>query len=83
MTVDAMRFMGDVESFNAAAEFTGQSPDSDAAAELIMLRIFFLRTQDGWAAAYEGDWIVKQEDGSCFTCKPDVFEERYEAVRDD
>lgn len=83
VTVEAMRFMGDIESFNAAAEFTGQSFDPDRASTLIFNGMFPIKKPDGILLAVDGDWIVKPTKDGCFPCKPDEFAETYEEVRDD
>ena len=37
-------------------------------------------TLEGVMAATPGDWIIKGTNGEFYPCKPDIFEQRYEAV---
>lgn len=37
-------------------------------------------TRNGRVFLSDGDWIITNADGSKQVCKPDVFEEMYEAV---
>ncbi len=40
----------------------------------------YIETVEGTAHVCAGDWIVKDGAGHLFVCKPDIFEETYEAV---
>lgn len=39
-----------------------------------------IRTLEGDMRAREGDWIIRGVQGEFYPCKPDIFEETYEAV---
>ena len=39
-----------------------------------------IRTLEGWHEVTAGDWIITGLRGEHYTCKPDVFEAKYEAV---
>lgn len=39
-----------------------------------------IRTLEGDMTAKIGDWIIKGVQGEFYPCKPDIFEETYEAV---
>ncbi len=40
----------------------------------------FIKTYEGDMFAWPGDWIIKGVKGEFYPCKPDIFEETYEAV---
>jgi hypothetical protein len=40
-------------------------------------------TLEGDMVATPGDWIIRGVQGEFYPCKPDVFEQTYEAVEDD
>ena len=42
--------------------------------------LFFIRTLEGNHMATKGDWIIKGVAGEYYPCKPDIFEQTYEAV---
>lgn len=37
-------------------------------------------TLEGWMLASPGDWIIRGVAGEFYPCKPDIFEQTYEAV---
>lgn len=37
-------------------------------------------TKEGMHIASEGDWIIRGVAGELYPCKPDIFEQTYEAV---
>ncbi len=39
-----------------------------------------IMTLEGLMAAAPGDWIIKGVAGEVYPCKPDIFEQTYEAV---
>lgn len=39
-----------------------------------------IKTLEGDMAAIDGDWIIKGIKGEFYPCKPDIFEETYEAT---
>ena len=46
-------------------------------------RQLLIRTPEGETSASPGDWIIRGVQGELYPCKPDIFEETYEAVGDD
>ena len=42
--------------------------------------MFRIKTLEGTIKATPGDWIIKGVKGEFYPCKPDIFEETYEAV---
>ena len=42
-----------------------------------------IRTLEGTHRADIGDWIIKGVQGELYPCKPDIFEQTYEEVKDD
>lgn len=43
-------------------------------------RCLIVLTLEGEMVARDGDWIIKGVQGEVYPCKPDVFEQTYEAV---
>lgn len=41
----------------------------------------FIHTLEGVHAANAGDWIIKGIKGEFYPCRPDIFEQTYEAVK--
>ena len=41
-----------------------------------------IKTLEGNHYANEGDWIIKGIKGEFYPCKPDIFEQTYEEVKD-
>jgi hypothetical protein len=41
-----------------------------------------IRTLEGSMTATPGDWIIRGVKGEFYPCKPDIFEQTYEAVSD-
>ena len=39
-----------------------------------------IKTLEGEHIASIDDWIIKGVQGECYPCKPDIFEQTYEAV---
>lgn len=39
-----------------------------------------IATPEGAMRADEGDWIIRGVNGELYPCKPDIFEQTYEAV---
>jgi hypothetical protein len=51
--------------------------------ELSGPRYLVVETPAGMVRASPGDWIIKGVKGEFYPCKPDIFEETYEAVEED
>ncbi len=41
-----------------------------------------IRTREGSLVANDGDYIIKGIQGEYYPCKPDIFEQTYEPVKD-
>ena len=39
-----------------------------------------IKTLKGYIRGLPGDWIIKGVDGEFYPCKPEIFEQTYEAV---
>jgi hypothetical protein len=72
--VEAMQWKGN--NFSEMWEFTGKSAHvrTDVADGLIVY------TLEGPLSASRGDWIIKGVQGEFYPCKPDIFEQTYEAA---
>lgn len=44
--------------------------------------IFFIRTLEGDMVASDGDYIIKGVHEEFYPCKPDIFKETYEILKD-
>jgi hypothetical protein len=55
----------------------GTALPDDKTSEIIGLVI---PTLEGVMLARQGDWIIKGVQGELYPCKPDIFEQTYEAV---
>ena len=40
-----------------------------------------IKTAEGWYEVSQGDWIITGIKGEQYPCKPDIFEQSYEAVK--
>ncbi len=73
VVIDAIQFTGlnpvDV------AHFFGDFQDWEPSIEG-----FTIKTLEGDHLAQPGDWIIKGVAGEFYPCKPDIFEQTYEAV---
>jgi hypothetical protein len=81
--VDAMRYDGTMDSFNAIHEWMG--PDSDPNHPNCGYQgtddepgKFAIKTLEGKITASPGDWIIKGVMGEFYPCKPDVFIATYD-----
>lgn len=41
-----------------------------------------IKTLEGWHLVCPGDWIIRGVKGEFYPCKPDIFEQTYEPVRE-
>ena len=88
VVIDAVQFVCTGEGIRRLQEFCGATlgqivmlPDAKGEAEIGTL-------EDGEHLtvkhiATEGDWIIKGVQGEFYPCKPDIFEQTYEAVNDE
>jgi hypothetical protein len=70
--IDAIQYKGP-ESIPALSEFVGKTMT-------IRQGIIRIRTLEGEMTVTPGDWVIRGVKGEFYPCKPDIFEETYEAV---
>jgi hypothetical protein len=78
VVVEAMQFTGD--NCITILKFIG-CPDWDCP-ELHITDCPVIHTLEGDLHTSPGDWIIKGTAGEFYPCKPDIFENIYEAVTD-
>ena len=74
--IDAEQWQGSKESFDRIIKmglevWTPGDMGSDT---------FSIKTLEGDHLARKGDWIIKGVQGEFYPCKPDIFEQTYEAI---
>jgi len=45
-------------------------------------KLWEIETLEGWHIVRDGDWIITGIQGERYPCKPDIFEQTYEEVKD-
>ncbi len=72
--IEAVRYDG--VNLDEVVEFTGieHRPEQGDG------RPFAIVTLEGTMLAQPGDWIIKGVQGEFYPCKPDIFEQTYEAA---
>lgn len=76
VVIDAFHYKG-YEDFNLMRLFVGEGrPLHDMGDGKIGIH-----TLEGVMEASPGDWIIKGVKGEFYPCKPDIFEQTYEAVQ--
>ena len=75
VVVDAVQYNGG----NGAEimEFTGAT---DELVEDFVNETISIHTLEGVMTARRGDWVIRGVKGEFYPCKPDIFEQTYEAV---
>lgn len=78
--VEAIQFNG-ARNFDEIKEFCGKSlvAETHQGEEIIVLHI---QTLEGALYAHQGDYIIRGVQGEIYPCKPDIFEQTYEALKD-
>ena len=71
VVIDAVQYTGD--NSTEIIRFMGCPDDAEAFDETI-------NTLEGELHMSPGDWIIKGVKGEFYPCKPDIFEQTYEAV---
>jgi len=74
VVVDAIQWRGD--NLDEVREFLGFNPITGPTGALM------LYTLEGVITASPNDWIIKGVQDEFYPCKPDIFEQTYEAVED-
>jgi len=89
VVVEAVQWKGN--NLKEIIEFTGKSPKFDEwfssfeEYEAYVKEngfIFKIFTLEGVMEASVGDWIIKGIQGENYPCKPDIFEQTYEPVKE-
>jgi hypothetical protein len=65
-----------VEGWNSIANWCGGEILKDGKKFSCIL----IKTLEGTMRADDGDWIIRGVNGEYYPCKPDIFEQTYEAV---
>jgi hypothetical protein len=81
--IEAIQFSGEQDSANEILEWAAAS----GSAETIQFRSFpepilSIRTLEGDMKASPGDYIIRGIAGEFHACKPDIFDDSYEVVRE-
>lgn len=75
--IEAIEYVG--SNINDVAEFVGD----DSAGQYSTESDFYeIETLEGDMTARHGDYIIKGVQGEFYPCKPDIFHETYEEVRE-
>jgi hypothetical protein len=83
VVVDAVRWTGNREqivAFLLTQERAFNVPDQDTIDASKMNAYIEIETLEGAMRADLGDWLIIGVAGECYPCKPDIFEQSYEAV---
>lgn len=81
VTIMAMQFNG-LEDYLDIVHWMNDSGNTFAMAGEIQYTtpLMLIPTLEGMMAASPGDWIVRGVQGEFYPCKPDIFDQTYEAV---
>jgi len=79
--IEAVQWIGTSENLNAIYEFMGNSPLLDYFPR-VHPTYLIIHTLEGNHQADIGDWVIKGVAGEYYPCKPDIFEQTYEPVRE-
>lgn len=81
--IEAMQWDGSVESAREIFKWAGPQISYHATSDgsRVGMWICGFERYDSYDAS-PGDWIIKDAKGEVCPCKPDIFEQTYEAVRD-
>ncbi len=85
VVIEAMKWTG--ENLIEVIRFTGQHASAkdykwEDYEDLVTERGLKIFTLEGSYMASIGDWVIKGVQGEFYPCKPDIFEQTYEAVDD-
>ena len=86
--VEAMQFVFTEAGIKELYDFCGSALGSYAkpAGKLAEIQVGTLEDGNHFSAVHiatEGDWIIKGVHGEFYPCKPDIFEQTYEVVKDE
>lgn len=81
VVIDAFRFTGSSTSAAIVEAWIKEGREPfDCAIHTCDIRELKIQTLEGEMTASPGDWIIKGVNGEFYPCKPDIFEQTYEAV---
>ena len=73
VVIEAMRWDGSNKSAAQIMHWCGRKLENGNG-------LMIINTLEGDMRANVGDWIIRGIQGEIYPCKPDIFEETYEAV---
>jgi hypothetical protein len=83
VVIEAKQFRVDVipwpEGVTRDFKREGLKP-KDSKARFYGMKTYGMKTLEGWYQVTPLDWIITGVKGERYPCKPDIFEETYEAV---
>ena len=79
VVIEAVQFDGSIQSADKIEEWTGGKTQCRGIGWPVIPSLF-ISTLEGEMRADPGDWIIRGVKGEVYPCKPDIFEETYEAV---
>ena len=82
VVIEAVQWVGSIESLNEIRSFMSPYPICPKLPQEDESPILLIRTLEGTHEASPGDFIIKGVQGEFYPCKPDIFEATYEAVKD-
>ena len=74
--VEAVKFVGDFASYNKVCEITGLNFEATSM-NSCGVNSFVIDTFKGKLTVTPGDYVVKNNEGEIYLCKPDMFEKTY------
>ena len=77
VVIEAVQWDGESGTAN---EFIGEAYGGDWEYAKNIKSAILIRTPKGMMLCQVGDWIIKEVEGECYACKPDIFEATYERV---
>ena len=78
MVVNAVQWKGTQESFDEILALGNIKCEPSPMGAYT----FILKTYQGEFIVFKDDWVVKNENGEYYRCKPDIFEQTYDALSD-
>ena len=78
VVIDAVQWKASKESFDAILELGNVQWDFIYPDQ----RGFYIKTHEGQRFVFNGDWVIKDAHGEFHICKPDIFEQTYDALSD-
>lgn len=80
-TVDAIQFTGSDENFRDCKNFLGDEGIYDSkCVNGRIIHMLSIQTPNGILDVPQGDFILRGTKGELYLCKPEIFDEIYEAV---